>query len=323
MQQYDVFNGDADGICSLLQLRLATPAETVLVTGIKRNIKLLSHVNGHYTLQKGDQLTVLDISMAKNKAFLEQFLAQGISVLYIDHHLAGDIPQHKQLHAIIDTKPTTCTSLLTNHYLQGQFAAWAVVGAYGDNMLASADALADTLALSSDERQQLCKLGIAINYNGYGASIDDLHYHPADLYQQLLHYANPLDGIADQQSVYESLYAAYEAELAETMALKPDYCREQSAVYILPDAAWARRVSGVFGNQLANQFPQRAHSILTHHPQGGYVVSVRAPKANLRGAGQLCQQFATGGGREGAAGINQLPVDQLSSFIDHFETMYA
>lgn len=41
MRFIDVFNGDADGICSLVQLRLAEPRESELVTGIKRDINLL------------------------------------------------------------------------------------------------------------------------------------------------------------------------------------------------------------------------------------------------------------------------------------------
>ena len=41
---YDVFNGDADGLCALHQLRLANPALAELVTGVKRDIKLLDRV---------------------------------------------------------------------------------------------------------------------------------------------------------------------------------------------------------------------------------------------------------------------------------------
>lgn len=41
---YDVFNGDADGIIALLQLRLSEPKESALITGVKRDIKLLSQV---------------------------------------------------------------------------------------------------------------------------------------------------------------------------------------------------------------------------------------------------------------------------------------
>ena len=35
MRYFDVFNGDADGICALHQLRLADPLDSTLVTGLK------------------------------------------------------------------------------------------------------------------------------------------------------------------------------------------------------------------------------------------------------------------------------------------------
>lgn len=39
-----MFNGDADGICALHQLRLADPVESEIITGLKRDIALLEHV---------------------------------------------------------------------------------------------------------------------------------------------------------------------------------------------------------------------------------------------------------------------------------------
>ena len=59
--QIDVFNGDADGICALVQLRLAEPKQSKLVTGVKRDIQLLEHLS----VQKNDSVTVLDISLKK------------------------------------------------------------------------------------------------------------------------------------------------------------------------------------------------------------------------------------------------------------------
>ena len=44
MTHFDVFNGDADGLCALHQLRLAAPVDSVLVTGAKRDIALLQRV---------------------------------------------------------------------------------------------------------------------------------------------------------------------------------------------------------------------------------------------------------------------------------------
>ena len=82
---YDIFNGDADGIIALLQLRLADPINAELVTGVKRDIKLVEKVD----VQAGDELTVLDISMEKNMVGLEQALAQGAHVFYADHHQSG------------------------------------------------------------------------------------------------------------------------------------------------------------------------------------------------------------------------------------------
>ncbi|EKO3612062.1 DHH family phosphoesterase, partial [Vibrio metschnikovii] len=75
---YDVFNGDADGIIALLQLRLAEPIESQLVTGVKRDIQLLKKL----TVNPGDSLTVLDISMAKNAFDLQRLLSEGASVFY-------------------------------------------------------------------------------------------------------------------------------------------------------------------------------------------------------------------------------------------------
>lgn len=318
MKKIDVFNGDADGICALIQLRLVQPREAELVTGIKRDIKLLDKVE----VQKGDEVTVLDISMDKNKSALSQILQEGAKVLYIDHHLAGDIPEVDNLNAIINTDPKVCTSLLTNQFLQGAHSKWAIVGAYGDNMQASAESLCQQHDIPVEDQSKLQKLGIAINYNGYGASIEDLHYHPAELFRSLLKYKDPLDCTADPASIYKSLYSAYELDISKTTSLQPEYTSESVAVYMLPDERWARRVSGVFGNSLANRSQEKAHAIVSHHPQGGYVVSVRAPKAKPKGAGTLCNQFPNGGGREGAAGINQLPEHQLETFIKTFEETY-
>ena len=44
MQYFDVFNGDADGMCALHQLRLSYPRRAALVTGVKRDIDLLRRV---------------------------------------------------------------------------------------------------------------------------------------------------------------------------------------------------------------------------------------------------------------------------------------
>ncbi len=316
----DVFNGDADGICALIQYRLANPVNnSQQVTGVKRDIKLLDKVSA----REGDEVTVFDISMDKNSQALQRLLDKGARVFYVDHHLSGEIPKHPALHAIIDTSPDTCTSLLVDQYLKGKYREWAIVAAFGDNMTGSAIKAAKTLGLKETRLEQLKRLGISVNYNGYGGQLDDLHFHPGQLYLEMQAYTSPFDFINDKQSSYQTLQAGYDTDIAKVQNLQPEISNSNIAVYQLPDEAWARRVSGVFANQLANQYPGRAHAILTKNTDNSYVVSVRAPLDNLDHAGDLCKQFSSGGGRKGAAGINQLAVSDLEKFVTLFDSTYS
>lgn len=315
---YDIFNGDADGICALVQLRLATPAESTLVTGVKRDIVLLDKVDA----KEGDHLNVLDVSFDKNKLGVERALTSGASVFYMDHHFAGDIPEHKRLETHINTAPEVCTSLLMNGYLKNQYSHWAVVGAFGDNLRNSAVAIAKPLSLTDAELDQLEKLGIYMNYNGYGASVDDLHFAPDDLYKAVLPYNNPLNFIADAGPNFDKLEQGYEVDMANAKAIMPEYDASHCSVFVFPNEAWARRVSGVYGNDLAQQYKSKAHAVITSRKDGDYQVSVRAPLDNRTGADELCRQFPTGGGRAAAAGINNLPPEQLDHFIETFQQFY-
>ena len=312
---YDIFNGDADGICALIQLRLARPLESTLITGIKRDIQLLKKID----VQSSDQLTVLDISLHKNAEQVISFLDKGAKIFYVDHHQAGDIPQHPNLTALIDTSSDTCTSLIINQHLQGQFPLWAITAAFGDNLQQSAEQLATTLDISTTALNQLKKLGTYINYNGYGSCLKDLHFTPNKLYQEMASHASPLDFISENPLIYKQLEKGYLEDMRNAEQTQPEYSSEKVAVYILPDQTWARRVSGVFSNDLANQYPDRAHAVLTVTPDNDYQVSVRAPLNNKIKADELCASFPTGGGRKAAAGINHLPIQELTHFIEKFK----
>ncbi|WP_428774342.1 DHH family phosphoesterase [Vibrio sp.] len=316
---YDVFNGDADGIIALLQLRLAQPRQAQLVTGVKRDIHLLAKVDW----QPGDSATVLDISMAKNHQPLEQALARGVEVMYVDHHQSGEVPHHPSLTAHIDLAANTCTSLIVDQLLDGEFRLWAIVAAYGDNLIDRADQLAVEAGLDHGQAGALKQLGTLINYNGYGEQISDLHYPPDELFRQLLAYPNPLTLIADHDSPYSRLQRAYQQDMASVQQLDAAYQSASLQLFILPDQPSSRRVSGVFGNWLANQFPHQAQAVLTVNADGGYLVSLRAPLNNKQGAGDVCSQFATGGGREAAAGINHLAATDLQQFIAAVERRYG
>jgi hypothetical protein len=314
---FDVFNGDADGICALHQLRLADPADSELITGPKRDISLLKRVKA----QAGDRITVLDIALSKNRDALDALLEAGAHVRYFDHHQPGDIPVHLHFEAHIDTDANVCTSLLVNQALQGRQLVWAVTAAFGDNLADAARQAAAPLGLSADQLAQLQSLGECLNYNGYGETLDDLFYDPADLYRQLRPFADPFAFIAES-SAYRTLKIGYQDDMARAVAVSATEDRPSGRVFMLPADKWARRISGVFGNQLAVESPAQAHAVLTGKPGGGYVVSVRAPLNARSGADQLCSQFETGGGRKGAAGINDLPESELGRFIASFFQIY-
>lgn len=314
---YDLFNGDADGICALLQLRKETPLEAELITGVKRDINLLGKVEA----RAGDQITVLDVSMDKNKTALDAALAAQASVFYVDHHFPGDIPEHANLTAIINESPDVCTAALVNGHLEGAQLAWAVAGAFGDNLKQTALTLAKGLNASDTDIASLEALGTYINYNGYGPAIEDLHFDPKDLYLKLYAADGPLDFVSNSAD-FAKLSAGYKEDMAQAASLKPLEENASTALFVLPNEAWARRVSGVYSNDLATDNPDRAHAVLTLKDNGNYLVSVRAPMSNKQGAADLCMQFPTGGGRAGAAGINDLPADSIAAFTTAFQSAY-
>jgi single-stranded DNA-specific DHH superfamily exonuclease len=320
MANYDLFNGDADGICALILLRIAQPKESTLITGIKRDIKLLKNLTEQIELQKGDEVVVLDVSMAKNTGHLNEALNAGANVFYADHHQVGDKPEHENLDAHINTASNTCTALIVSAYLKSQLRkeshAWAIVAAFGDNITKVAEALCDKADYSEEQINQLRALGICMNYNGYGADVSDLFYHPAVLYKIAVKYASPFEFIENESEVFDTLSNGYKRDMAKGLKTESSHKAEKAAMYILPNEKWARRVGGVMGNELANQYPDRAHAILIERSREAnglcsdeertYQVSIRAPKNNLNGADVIAAEFG-GGGRKGAAGIDIFP----------------
>ena len=309
MRCFDVFNGDADGICALHQLRLAEPLEAELVTGIKRDIDLLRRVDAG----EGDRVTVLDISLARNRDALLALLARGARVRYFDHHAAGDVPSHPGLEAHIDESAAVCTSILVDRHLKGRYRAWAVTAAFGDGMPEAAESLAATLGLGAQALAALREIGENLNYNAYGESEADLLVRPADLYRTVSRHTDPFR-MLEQEPVLRRLGEERREDLARSRSLAPHRVSSRADAYILPDATWARRVSGAFANELAAAAPARAHAVLTPNFQGGYSVSIRAPRAGSLSAAELCRRFG-GGGRRGAGGIDHLEREQVDALL--------
>lgn len=316
---YDIFNGDADGIFALQQYRLENPQpDSTLITGVKRDIRLLTQIEN-----KADcTLSVFDISLDSNRSALVQLLEQNNAVVYFDHHFAGKLPQSPLLKTFIDPSPDTCTSLIVNGTLAGKHRLWAICGAFGDNLHQLATKHAKDHGISQQQTDRLQELGELFNYNGYGAGIEDLHFHPRTLFEAVRCYSDPFDFIENSTEL-PALRTGYHSDMTLVMQLKELETKGKNRVYHLPDTPWARRVTGVFSNIRAREQTNAAHAVITENKDGSLRISVRAPLNDQRDADTLCKLFPTGGGRTAAAGVNSLPAEQLGIFLDKFNSFYS
>jgi len=316
---YDIFNGDADGICALHQLRMAFPQEAIEITGVKRDINLLEKINPN----AGDHLTVLDISLDANAPALKRHLDAGAFVTYFDHHDAKLVFLHPRLELHWSDAREVCTSILVSQFLNSRYVMWAIVAAFGDNLIHTANGMCMQQGLTWVDRAKLQELGKLLNYNAYGEQLSDLHVHPAELYREVHRFANPFDFISSSPH-FLALQFAYAEELTYLNDLHPVAVRKQSTIYILPDASWSRRISGLLANKLHEEQRDFSFAVLTPKTTGGYVISVRSAQPELKPASRFCATFAQGGGRQLAAGINHLDASEVdiffTRFFDYFES---
>ncbi|MFC7516863.1 acetyltransferase [Herbaspirillum sp. GCM10030257] len=314
MTHYYAFNGDADGLCALQQLRLSDPRDAVLVTGVKRDIKLLQRIDA----VADDSITVLDISLDQNREDLQRVLAAGAAVCYFDHHHAGELPRQGHFMSHIDESPEVCTSILVDRYLGGRHRAWAIVAAFGDSLPEVAHAMASVAGVDRRTALLLEQLGTCLNYNAYGETVADLHIDPAELARHMLPFADPLEFIA-HSGIYARLAAGYEQDMQQARRLTPAQQMPGARLFMLPDEPWARRAIGVLANELMQAQPDCALGILSPKSCGGYTVSLRVPAGSAVGAAEFCRNFDTGGGRKLSGGINHLPKEN----VDHFASSFA
>jgi hypothetical protein len=314
----DVFNGDADGLCALRQLRLAEPVKARLVTGVKRDIALLQRVEAG----EGDVVTVLDVSLDRNRAPLLRLLERGARVRYFDHHYAGEIPAHPRLEARIEPAAGTCTSMIVDRHLGGRFRSWAVAAAFGDGLEQAALNLGATIPLGAAELEKLRELGLGLNYNAYGESEGDLLVPPARLYKVLAKYDDPLQFVA-AGDLYDRLRKGRHEDLEAASEIPPRWSGPGGQVTVLPDAPSSRRVSGSLANHLAHLHRKQAIAVLTPRSGGGYVVSLRVPPDGPCSADEFCRAFPGGGGRKEAGGIDLLPQGELNAFVRRFAAAFG
>ena len=248
MSRWYAFNGDADGLCALQQLRLDDPGPARLVTGVKRDVQLVKRLE----CVRGDEATILDIALDQNRDDVRRLLENDVTVRYFDHHYPGDVPRHARFHGHIDTAADVCTSILVDRHRDGRHSAWAIVAAFGDGLEVVAGGQARTHGYSSQDAAVLRRLGMCLNYNAYGESITDLHWDPAQLAEAMRPFGDPLTFARDGE-VFARLSAGYDHDMSQARALRPVVAGEGAMLVVMPNAAWARRAIGAYANELAQR----------------------------------------------------------------------
>ncbi len=311
-QVIDVFNGDADGLCALHQFRLNHPAKATLISGVKRDVQLLDRLTScsHTAIQ------VFDISLDSNIQALRTLLENQNQLKYFDHHAADQRFEHPRLELHWDSDSQICSSLLVYQYTQAKYPDWALVGSYGDGLDAVADKLAAQHQINCELRKVCCELGRLLNYNAYGDTLTDLIYSPIAVAEQLRGFQTVTEFL-NETSLLHHLREAWHADSQAAGDLHPVWQSPQARIYVLPDQAWARRISGNFANQIKYQLPDTNVAILSHK-ESGFQVSIRSAKPDSKPAVNFAKTFETGGGRAGAAGINLLPATEFDYFSKRF-----
>ena len=263
----DVFHGDADGLCAVHQLRLARPVPPgsphQIVTGLKDDVELLARVRG----APGCIVTALDVSLDRNRAALLRVLDEGAEVQHrpplrrCGAETSATAGAHRHGRRRVREH-------LVDALVGGAHRAWAVVGAFGDNLESAAAALAAAGARRGADR----------------------HAAPARRGPQLQRVRRQSRRCAACARRAVSGHAGTrrppglrsdrprrtpdrtaQVRPRRSLTLAPLRFDADRAVYRLPAQPWSGRVIGTFANALARTHPRRGHAVSRHGPMAAFV----------------------------------------------------
>ncbi|MEC8996876.1 MAG: DHH family phosphoesterase [Candidatus Thermoplasmatota archaeon] len=318
MANYDVFNGDTDGIFAWHQLRLTHPRDATLITGVKRDVGLVGRVEAG----EGDMVTVLDVSHAKNRKDVQRLLDSGAIVEYFDHHDPGKLIDHPNITYHINTEPNVSTGLIVNSHVGGQNCLWSIATAFGDNHMDLAMNMTKSENLSGEQTTLLKQIGLVVNYNSYGQTAGDLFFPPEEIAEATKACGLDIFSFTKQSDIFSTLLENFSADMSSAVCQEPYSISDNAVIYTLPNEAWTHRVMGAFSNHLVSSNKDLACAIAVLNSDGTYRISVRSSINNPYGAGNLCKKFR-GGGREKAGGVNNLVASELDTFKKEFDRIFS
>jgi hypothetical protein len=260
--RYDVFNGDADGICALLQLRLQDDerARRRLVTGVKRDIRLLEKIQVRPRDRDHGARYLARFEPRRPRAGAGGRRAE---VTLVRSPLRRRDPGARGCWPSSILRPgcaRACwwTATLAARSTPGPSSA---PSATTSKRRPAASREAD---FDAGQAKRCCALGEALNHNAYGESVADLRYPPAELYRHAEAVSPARSPSSPRRRPSRNCARAIARTCALPRTLRPVLAEEGGLVFVLPDTAWARRVSGVFANRLDDgAHAERAIAVLT------------------------------------------------------------
>ena len=268
----------------------------------------------------------------------------GLGVTWYDHHDPGGPIAHPALALNINQAPETCTAVIVNAVTGHNHPLWAAMGAYGDNLSATASALASAGGASSHEAALLRRVGVLLNYNAYGDEPGDALFDAAEIAARMAPIASALDFCWEPSIIAPLAAQLRRGPRALPRARSPGGVGLGASAFLVPDEAFARRYGATWANERVMQKPGEALAVLHPRKDGTYTVSIRSPRdwragsarlQRIRGgadrgrserkgakdgegavpsAAELAKEFPTGGGRKLAAGIDVVARGSVGAF---------
>ncbi len=271
-----------------------------IVSGKKTQIGLVNEVADK--VAPGSTVLVMDLSSRENTLGLMKLKKKGAKVHYIDHHEPAENLDDLLIEGsskVINTDKTYNTSTIINEGFRNRYVEWAIVGAYGDNLIATAEKLAKEHGIQHQE--DLRQVANILNYNSCSEGIA-----PDQLLKNLLRYNSPIDFLrSDLGQRLNEQYVSAKKQLSE---VSPIYSNDFE-IYLLPDSEVARALFPIVSNDMQGKSPSKTHIVLVPF-NNTFTVSIRAPQK----ANEIAKKLG-GGGRETAAGASIPKIENPVAYL--------
>jgi nanoRNase/pAp phosphatase (c-di-AMP/oligoRNAs hydrolase) len=182
--------------------------------------------------------------------------------------------------------------------------------------------MAKSEGLDDEQILLLKQIGLTVNYNSYGQTVDDLFYSPEEIAKAVKACGSDIFSFTEQNDIFSTLLENFSNDLSSAVCQEPYSISKNGVIYVFPNEVWTHRIMGSFSNHLVSTNKDLACAIAVLNSDETYRISVRSSLNNPHGAGDLCKEFG-GGGREKAAGINNLPDSELDEFKKEFEKTFG